>query len=84
MPTHPMSSYGGFDRALNLIEFTHVLENYGFGDDAHHVFAELDADGNGTVKFSEVLDRIRQQQQNLSADASKLLLLFFICLVCLN
>lgn len=62
------------DRALNLIEFTHVLENYGFGDDAHHVFAELDVDGNGTVKFSEVLDRIRQQQQNLSADASKLLL----------
>ena len=67
---------GNKDGQVNLVEFTRAMEPYGFADAAHHLFAELDRDGTGTVNYSELLEAVEGHGSSgdLSDNARQLLL----------
>ena len=55
------------DGVLDATEFATAVEDTGFGDVAHELFMQFDADQSGTLSYREIMDVLRDRVSHLSA-----------------
>lgn len=61
------------DGQLNLREFTHAVDRFGYGDLGHQLFAELDQDRTGTISYHELVETLKCRGGAYSPECRKLL-----------
>ena len=69
--------YTGFDESgdgeLNLLEFTKLADNFGYGSIGHDLFMALDVSGDGKISYQELLASLKKRRGTYSPQIQRLL-----------